>query len=50
MKAGKTLDQIKAAHVTLDYDGLYATSDYSGEMFVEAIYRDLLTTAAPSRK
>jgi glyoxylase-like metal-dependent hydrolase (beta-lactamase superfamily II) len=49
-KAGRTLDQIKAAHVTLDYDGVYATPDYTGEMFVEAIYRDLLNPAAPSPK
>lgn len=41
MKAGRSLDQIKAAHLTLDYDGQYATPDYTGEMFVEAIYRDL---------
>jgi len=49
-KAGRTLDEIKAAHVTLDYDGVYATPDYTGEMFVEAIYQDLLNTAAPSPK
>lgn len=50
MKAGRTLDQIKAARVTLDYDGVYATPDYTGEMFVEAIYRDLLNTVASSPK
>ncbi len=44
MKAGKSLEQIKAAHVTLDYDGLYATPDYTGDMFVTAIFRDLNTT------
>jgi glyoxylase-like metal-dependent hydrolase (beta-lactamase superfamily II) len=38
---GMTLDQIKAAKVTLDYDGLYSTPSYTGEMFVEAIYNDL---------
>ncbi len=48
-KAGKTLDQIKAAHVTLDYDGLYATPAYTGDMFVEAIYKDV-TSAAPSAR
>jgi cyclase len=50
MKAGTTLDQIKAAHVTLDYDGQYATPDYTGEMFVEAIYRDLSSIARPPAK
>jgi cyclase len=38
---GMTLDQIKAARVTLEYDGLYSTPSYTGEMFVEAIYNDL---------
>jgi glyoxylase-like metal-dependent hydrolase (beta-lactamase superfamily II) len=38
---GMTLDQIKAARVTLDYDGVYSTPSYTGEMFVEAIYNDL---------
>jgi cyclase len=48
MRSGKTLDQIKATHVTLDYDGLYATPEYTGDMFVEAVYGDLKTAAAPS--
>ncbi len=47
VKAGRTLDQIKAAHLTLDYDGQYSTPEYTGEMFVEAIYRDL--SAAPAQ-
>jgi cyclase len=38
---GMTLDQIKAAKVTLEYDGIYSTPSYTGEMFVEAIYNDL---------
>lgn len=49
MKAGRTIDQIKAAHVTLDYDGVYATPAYTGEMFVEAIYRDLNASAPPAK-
>jgi glyoxylase-like metal-dependent hydrolase (beta-lactamase superfamily II) len=36
-----TLPQIKAAKPTLEYDGLYSTSSYTGEMFVEAVYNDL---------
>ncbi|PWT86922.1 MAG: hypothetical protein C5B57_00205 [Blastocatellia bacterium] len=45
-----TLDQVKAAKLTLDYDGLYATPDYNGEMFVEAVYKSLTSAAAKSRK
>jgi glyoxylase-like metal-dependent hydrolase (beta-lactamase superfamily II) len=42
---GRTLDQIKAAKVTLEYDGLFSTPSYTGDMFVEAIYNDLARTA-----
>jgi glyoxylase-like metal-dependent hydrolase (beta-lactamase superfamily II) len=38
---GMTLDQIKAGRVTLEYDGIYSTPSYTGDMFVEAIYNDL---------
>jgi glyoxylase-like metal-dependent hydrolase (beta-lactamase superfamily II) len=41
--AGQSLAQIKAARFTLEYDGLYATPAYGGDMFVEAIYNDLAT-------
>jgi glyoxylase-like metal-dependent hydrolase (beta-lactamase superfamily II) len=37
-----TLQQVKAAHPTLEYDGLYGNRrEWTGEMFVEAVYRDL---------
>jgi hypothetical protein len=39
IKNGMTLDQVKAAKPTLDYDGIYGTK--SGEKFIEAVYRDL---------
>jgi glyoxylase-like metal-dependent hydrolase (beta-lactamase superfamily II) len=42
---GWTLDRIKAARVTLEYDGLYSTPSYTGEMFVDAIFQDLARTA-----
>lgn len=42
---GRTLAQIKAAKVTLEYDGLYSIPSYTGDMFVEAIYNDLVRTA-----
>ena len=34
-------DAKKAAKMTLEYDGLYSNPDYTGDMFVEAIYNDL---------
>jgi vacuolar-type H+-ATPase catalytic subunit A/Vma1 len=36
-----TLPQIKAAGPSKDYDGVYSTPAWTGEMFVEAIYTDL---------
>jgi glyoxylase-like metal-dependent hydrolase (beta-lactamase superfamily II) len=38
-----TLAQIKAAGPTKDYDGVYSTPSWTGEMFIEAIYADLTT-------
>jgi glyoxylase-like metal-dependent hydrolase (beta-lactamase superfamily II) len=49
IKAGRTLEQIRAMKVTLEYDGLYATPDYTGEMFVEAVYNDLRQPALPHK-
>jgi glyoxylase-like metal-dependent hydrolase (beta-lactamase superfamily II) len=36
-----TLAQVKAAGPTKDYDGVYSTPSWTGEMFIEAIYADL---------
>ena len=43
IKKGMTLEQVKAAGLTKDYDGRYGakTGFGSGEMFVEAIYKGL---------
>ena len=42
VKKGMTLDQVKAARPTADYDGRYATSArWTADMFVEAVYRSL---------
>jgi glyoxylase-like metal-dependent hydrolase (beta-lactamase superfamily II) len=41
MKQGKTLQQIKAAKPTLEFDRRYATNYYTADMFVEAVYRSL---------
>jgi glyoxylase-like metal-dependent hydrolase (beta-lactamase superfamily II) len=45
-----TLAQVKAARPTRDYDQLYSTPGYTGEMFVEAAYRSLSTVAAQPQK
>jgi len=37
IRRGQTLEQVKAARPTLDYDGRYGSPD----AFIEAIYRDL---------
>jgi cyclase len=44
----KTLDQVKAAGVTLDYDGVYGSTagPWTTDMFVEAVYREIKTTPA----
>jgi cyclase len=47
IKAGKTLQQIKAAKPTLEYDGLYSTPSYTGEMFIDAVYTNLSKAAKP---
>ncbi len=48
---GKTLDQVKAAGVSLDFDGVYgaSTGSWTTEMFVEAVYREIKANTAPWR-
>jgi cyclase len=48
IKEGKTLDQVKAARITADYDPRWGanSSTWSTERFVEAVYR----TLAPNRE
>jgi cyclase len=43
MKRGLTLDQVKAARLTLDYDARYgaAKGPWTTDMFVEAVYKSL---------
>ena len=43
IQKGRSLDDVKRAKPTLDYDGLFDTpkDGWNGERFVEAIYRDL---------
>ena len=53
IKDGLTLDRVKAARPTRDYDGRYgaATGFWTTDMFVEAVYRTLSqpVSAAPRR-
>jgi hypothetical protein len=43
-----TLEQVKAAKPTLDYDGRYGsdTGPWTTAMFVEAVYRDVSKSSA----
>jgi hypothetical protein len=43
IKSGMTLEQVKAARPTLDYDPIYGsnTGDWTTPMFVEAVYKSL---------
>lgn len=43
IKQGMTLEQVKAARPTFDYDGIFGatTGPWTTDMFVEAAYRDL---------
>jgi cyclase len=41
MAKGKTLDEIRAAKPTLDYDGRYSRPEWTGDMFVDAVYASL---------
>ena len=41
MKKGKSLPEVQAARVTRDYDGRYSRPSWTGEMFVESIYKSL---------
>jgi cyclase len=41
IRKGKTLDQVKAAKPTLDYDTQYGTGTGAGDRFVESVYKSL---------
>jgi hypothetical protein len=44
-----TLDQVKAAKPSLDYDGRYGsdTGAWTTAMFIEALYKEFSKSAAP---
>ena len=42
VKKNMTLEQVKAARPTLEYDGIYGTrKEWTGAMFIEAVYKEL---------
>jgi glyoxylase-like metal-dependent hydrolase (beta-lactamase superfamily II) len=43
LQKGKTLEEVRAARLSRDYDRRYSTSSWTGDMFVEAVYRSLKT-------
>jgi len=48
IKKGMTMEQIKAAQPTVDYDGRYNAAFWTADMFVEAVYRSLNTPGGVS--
>ena len=40
-KKGQTLEQVKAAKPTMDYDGLYDVTPQAADAFVEAVYKSV---------
>lgn len=52
IKAGKTLEQIKAARVTADYDDRFGANagPWTTDMFIGAVYQSLKTPAAVATK
>lgn len=41
VREGMTLEEVKAARPTLEYDGLYDHPEWTTDMFLEALYTDL---------
>jgi len=41
VRNGKTLDQVKASRPALEYDRRYSKPEWTADMFIEAIYKDL---------
>jgi cyclase len=51
IKKGMTLDQVKAASPTMEYDGLYGRAPgWSKDQFVEAVYRGLPPSTGTQRR
>jgi cyclase len=41
LRKGKSLEEVKAARLSRDYDRRYSTSAWTGDMLIEAIYKSL---------
>jgi cyclase len=51
VKRGLTLQQVKAANPTMEYDGLYGSAQgWSKDQFVEAVYNSLKSSGASPRR
>ena len=52
IKRGMTLEQVKAARPTRDYDPIYGrtTGSWTTDMFVDAAYRSLTSKAGPTAR
>jgi cyclase len=50
LRQGKTLEEVKAARLSRDYDRRYSTPAWTGDMLVEAIYKGLRHDAARGSK
>jgi len=48
VKHGMTLEQVKAGRPALEYDRRYSQPDWTTDMFVEAVYKDLSQSAKPA--
>jgi cyclase len=49
VKKGMTIQQVKAARPTLDYDGVFASPQWTQDQFLEAVYRNVSGPAAAAR-
>jgi cyclase len=49
LKQGKSLHEVQTAGVTRDYDGRYSRPAWTGEMFVESIYKSLKPAGGQSQ-
>jgi glyoxylase-like metal-dependent hydrolase (beta-lactamase superfamily II) len=49
VKKGMTLQQVKAAKPTLDFDGVFTNKAWTTDQFVDAVYRDVSKAAPPAR-
>jgi len=50
LKKKMTLEQVRAARLTRDYDGIYASAEYTGDMFVESVYKSLSASSTGDAK